>query len=63
MSLEERLDICSQALLDNLLKVLKKKRNFVLEPSPLIKRFSNFVPVWKINSKGLDTEMMYRLVS
>ena len=24
MSLEERLDICSQALLDNLLKVLKK---------------------------------------
>ena len=45
MSLEERLDICSQALLDNLLKVLKKKRNFVLEPSPLIKRFSNFVPV------------------
>ena len=28
MSVEERLDICSQALLDNLLKVLKKKTEF-----------------------------------
>ena len=45
MSLEERLDICVRALLGNLLKVLKKKRNFVLVPSPLIKRFTNFVPV------------------
>ena len=29
MSLEERLDICSQALLDNLLKVLKKKNGIL----------------------------------
>ena len=28
MSLEERLDICSQALLDNLLKVLKELPKF-----------------------------------
>ena len=29
MSLEERLDICSQALLDNLLKVFKKKNGIL----------------------------------
>ena len=41
----------------------KLQPNMSLVPSPLIKQFSNFVPVSKINLKGPDTKKMYPLVS